>query len=264
MREVLVKRRHVIYVHGYDPQGPTGYYRLFKKEWKKFKTTWSVNSDLSDLQIESNDFAQWNITTSAPNWTVATRYDFLRYEDVLNANLSEPLYRQIPRALHWLIDDLVSGATYRIIRAAWRFWIHLFGLQLGLLIWLALAVIAGWLGGRIALAVFPGAPWLGLLAGVAVAIGCFYALRPIAERTFIIRVNNCWPYLREFGRGAAPCFDRPIEAAAGRLVEAVAANDVDEIVVVAHSAGGPLAPAILEKALSLDPELGRVVHPLSC
>jgi len=97
-----------------------------------------------------------------------------------------------------------------------------------------------------------------------VAIGCFYALRPIAERTFIIRVNNCWPYLREFGRGAAPCFDRPIEAAAGRLVEAVAANDVDEIVVVAHSAGGPLAPAILEKALSLDPELGRVVHPLSC
>jgi hypothetical protein len=47
-------------------------------------------------------------------------------------------------------------------------------------------------------------------------------------------------------------------------VEAVAANDVDEIVVVAHSAGGPLAPAILEKALSLDPELGRVVHPLSC
>ena len=157
MREGLVKRRHVIYVHGYDPQGPTGYYRLFKKECRKFRTTWSVNSDLSDLQIESNDFAQLECpTTSAPNWTVATRYDFLRYEDVLNSNLSEPLYRQVPRALHWLIEDLFSGATYRIIRAAWRFWLHLFGFQLGLLIWLALALIAGWVGDRATLAIFPG------------------------------------------------------------------------------------------------------------
>jgi len=253
----LIKRRHVIYVHGYDPQGPAGYYRLFEREWKKFKANWSVASELGKLEIESSDFAHWTIATSGPNWTVATRYDFLRYDDALLANLAQPLYRQVPRALGWLVDDAASGTTARIIRGTWRFWLHLFILQLGLLIWLALAVTAGGLAAY-SVGTYLSAPLvIALLAGVVVAILAFLALRPLAEGWFVIRVNNCWPYLREFGRGDATCFDRPIEAGAARLKAAVDARDADEVVVMAHSGGGPLAPAIVARALALDPDLGR-------
>jgi hypothetical protein len=175
----------------------------------------------------------------------------------LKANLAQPLHRQIARALRWMIDDVVTGTAARIFRASWQIWLHLFTFQLGLLTWLAMSIAMGVLVGRAATAI-AGAPLLiGLVAGVAVTILVVLALRPLAGRWFIIRVNNCWPYLREFGRGQATCFDRPIQIAAERLKAAADANEVDEIILIGHSAGGPLVPAVLARALRSDPDLGR-------
>jgi hypothetical protein len=42
----------------------------------------------------------------------------------------------------------------------------------------------------------------------------------------------------------------------------VRANDADEIVVVGHSGGGALAPAVVTRALELDPDIGRKGPPL--
>jgi pimeloyl-ACP methyl ester carboxylesterase len=73
----------------------------------------------------------------------------------------------------------------------------------------------------------------------------------------VIRVNNHWPYLRKFGRGEATCFDRPIEMGAVRLEELVRANDADELVLIGHSGGAPLAQCMAARALELNPDLGR-------
>ena len=62
---------------------------------------------------------------------------------------------------------------------------------------------------------------IGIATSVAVFFAIFVALRPLANRWLVIRVNNHWPYLREFGRGEATCFDRPIEIGAARLKELV-------------------------------------------
>jgi hypothetical protein len=253
----LIKRRHVIYVHGYDPQGAAGYYRLFEREWKKFKTTWSVTSDLGKLEIDSDDFAHWTITTSGPNWTVETRYDFLRYDDALKANLSQPLYRQVPRALRWFVDDLVTGTTARIIRATWRFWLHLFIPQLGLLLWLAVAATAGWFAAKFTLSYLALPFIVAFLLGAVAAVLVFLALRPIAERWLIIRLNNAWPHMHEFGRGEPTFYDRPIAACAARIKEAAADESTDEVLVIGHSGGGLIAPSMLARALELDPDLGK-------
>jgi hypothetical protein len=94
-------------------------------------------------------------------------------------------------------------------------------------------------------------------AGIAAAVGCFFLLKPLADRLMIVQINNHWPYLMEFVRGRASCFDRPVEAGARRLVEAARANAADEIVVVGHSGGGVLGPALMARALELDPGLGK-------
>jgi pimeloyl-ACP methyl ester carboxylesterase len=73
----------------------------------------------------------------------------------------------------------------------------------------------------------------------------------------VIRVNNHWPYLRKFGRGEATCFDRPIEVGAARLTELAHANDADEVVLIGHSGGAPLAQYMVARALELAPDLGR-------
>ena len=66
----LIKRRRVIYVHGYDPQGASGYYGLFEYGWKRFKRVWEVSTTLSPLKIVSNELAVWTVTTSGPDWEV--------------------------------------------------------------------------------------------------------------------------------------------------------------------------------------------------
>jgi hypothetical protein len=59
----VIRRRRVIYVEGYDPQGAKGYYRLFDRSWARFLKVWPLKSRLSELALESQDFAHW---TSRP------------------------------------------------------------------------------------------------------------------------------------------------------------------------------------------------------
>ncbi len=253
----LIGRRHVIYVEGYDPQGAEGYYGLFERSWKRFLGIWRLQARLGELRTDSQLLAHWDIDTSGPNWRVVTRYDFLRQEHFIRANLAEPLPRQIVRALGWTLDYLVSGAILKVLRASWAFGSALVLFQTLLIGWIALSAGVGWLvalgiGHILALPVLVAFP-----IGVAGAILAFLALRPLARRWFVIQVNNHWPYLCAFARGEATCFDAVVEAGAQRLIAAAQADEAEEIVVIGHSGGGALAPAIIVRALELDPEVGR-------
>ena len=78
----------------------------------------------------------------------------------------------------------------------------------------------------------------------------------MADKWLVVQINSHWPYLLRYGRGEPSCFDHFVEAGAQRLVEMVKAKDIDEIVVVGHSGGGVLGPAVVARALELDPALG--------
>ena len=262
----LIRRRHVIYVEGYDPQGAQGYYRLFDRSWTRFLKIWPLKARLGELKLESPDFARWDVDAAGPNWQVSARYDFLRQEHFIRANMAEPLSRQIPRALAWAFDYLVSGAIFRVLRASLYFGLVLIYFQLMLVAWIALPLVGGFLAALAtahALALIGPLGWLaGALAGAGAAVAIFLLLRRLAGRWFIIQINNHWPYLCEFARGEATCFDAAIEAGARRVVAAVRANETDEVIVVGHSGGGALAPAVVVRALELDPDLGRRGPPL--
>jgi hypothetical protein len=257
-----IRRRHVIYVEGYDPQGADGYYRLFERSWGRFLQIWPLRARLGALQIESRDFAHWEIEAAAPNWQVFTRYEFLRQEHVIRANMAEPLWRQIPRALAWAFDYLVSGALVRVLRTRWEFAAVLVYFQMMLITWIALALAGGWLSAIAAVHAFSLSTLAGAVLGLAAAFAIFFALRPLADRWFIVQINNHWPHLCAFARGEASCFDAPIEAGAQRVLAAVRANAADEIIVIGHSGGGAIAPAVITRALELDPDVGRRGPPL--
>src|SRR6516165_9375868 len=142
-QNALIARRHVIYVGGYDPQGAEGYYRLFERSWKRFLTLWPLASKLGPLVLDSEDFAHWNIEAAGPNWQVSTRYEFSRQEHIIRANMAEPTRRQIPRALAWALDYLVSGALVRLLRTSWAFCLVLIYFQMMLIWWLVLSVAGG-------------------------------------------------------------------------------------------------------------------------
>jgi hypothetical protein len=258
----LIRRRHVIYVEGYDPQGAEGYYGLFERAWRRFLKIWPLQAQVGELVLDSQDFAHWDIAASGPNWQVATRYDFLRQEHIIRANMAQPLYEQIPRALGWGLDYLFSGAIFRVLRASWEFGLALIHFETMLLWWLALPLAGGWFVAHVATNYLSWPAALAWLAGIIVMCTIFLALRPLARRWFVIQINSHWPYLTAFARGESTCFDAPIEACARHVVAAARANAVDEIVVVGHSGGGVLAPAVITRALELDPEVGRRGPPL--
>ncbi|HEY6259024.1 MAG TPA: hypothetical protein VIY51_24875 [Xanthobacteraceae bacterium] len=253
----MIWRRQVFYVEGYDPRGAAGYYDLFARAWKRCRDVWRFEGKLGELSLDSELIAHWDIAATGPNWQVATRYEFLRLEGVIGANMAEPMWRQIPRALAWAIDDHLSGTTARIFRAAWRFELHLLYFQALLLMWLVLSVAGGVIAALVAARVAAWPDLAAVAVGIAAAIGCFVALRPLADRWQVVQINNCWPYLRELARGKASSFDRPIDAYAARVVAAAQAAQCDEIVVVGHSAAGVTASAVMARALALDPEAGR-------
>jgi len=253
----MVRRRHVFYVEGYDPQGATGYYGIFQRNAKRFQKLWPIAVELRELKLDSDVLAHWEVEASGPNWRTSTRYEFLRLEGVIGANMRQPLWRQVPRALYWGLGDLLGGTTFRIFRASWRFGLHLVTYQILLMAWIAVAAAAGMLAGGLAtrLAGLPVA--VGVVVAVAAAAALFVALRPLADRWFVIQVNNCWPKLREFARGAPSSLRQPIDIFASRVVAAARANEADEILVIGHSGGGTLAPAVVTRALKLAPDLGR-------
>src|SRR5262249_46892836 len=254
-RRARIARREVIYVEGWDPQGAEGYYRLFERSVKRFRGTWPLEARLGELQFDWQAFAHWDSETSGPDWRVATRYDFLRQEHFIRAHMAVPLWRQVPQALLWMFDYLLTGAMARVVRGAWRFGLVLIYFQLMMLAWIWLAIGAGALAAFALwrLADVPGSA--ALLLGALAALATFLSLRPLAARWRMVQINSHWPPLCNFARGKPSCFDAPIEAAAQRVV--AAAREVDEVVVVGHSGGGVLAPAVVTRALELDPDVGR-------
>jgi hypothetical protein len=126
-----------------------------------------------------------------------------------------------------------------------------------LMYWLAASALGGWLAVWLLQRFFALPPVIGLLIGFLIAIACFALLRPLADKLFVVQINSHWPHLLRYARGEPSCFDHCIEAGARRLVEMAGANAADEIVVVGHSGGGVLAPAVVARALELDPALGN-------
>jgi pimeloyl-ACP methyl ester carboxylesterase len=252
-----VRRRHVIYVAGYEPRGPRGYYRLLEQECDRFQRIWPVSLTLKPIDFEAQDFARWLVDVRASNWQVSTTYDFLRAENFIRSDLAEPLIAQIARSLGWVVGDLVSGAQFRIFRASWRFGLHLVFVQLVLLDWLALAAAIGLTAGYVATNRFGLSTPVGIVTSLVMALASFLALQPAARRLGAIQIPSCWVILRRFARGRPTWLDPVIDIGAQRLVAVARANAADEIVVVGHSAGCVIASAVIARALECDPELGR-------
>ena len=258
----MIRRRHVIYVEGYDPQGAEGYHNLFTRSFRRFLKNWPLKTKVGEPVLDSDDFAHWDIEAAGPNWQVSTRYEFLRQEQMIRANMAQPMWRQVPRAIGWMLNYLFTGTLFRVYRAWFPYGLAITWFQLLLLIWLAGSALGGWLIAWLSMR-FLGAPALaGIILGIATAVGLFKLLRPVADKLFIVQINSHWPYLLEYARGEPSCFDHPIEAGARRLVEIVRVSDADEIIVVGHSGGGVTAPAVVARALELDPDVGRRGPPV--
>jgi hypothetical protein len=255
---VRVQYRHIIYVQGYDPRGLAQYYRMFRTELRKFGRLYQLATTLSRPQVAPDgETASWTIETKAADWQTRTRYDFLRWEDLIQRDLAAPIWGTVFHAI-WIYWRLVFGGTIaRFWKAHWRFATFITYPHVVLLIEALFAL-------GLAFAFRAGLEALGIpnLFSIAAAAALFVAtlgtmLKYTENQTYLLYLlcDTIWTW--EFSHRQRPDWDARIDRFAQYLADAARESDAEEIVVVGHSSGSFLGAEILARALKLDPAIGR-------
>ncbi len=253
-----VQHRHIIYVQGYDPRGLAQYYRMFRTELRKFGRLYQLDATVSRPQVAPHgETASWTIETEASDWQTRTRYDFLRWEDLIQRDLAAPIWRTVFHAI-WIYWRVVFSGTFaRFWKANWRFATFITYPHFLLLIeaMCALGIAFAFARGLEALGI-PDPFSMAAAAALFLAIlGTVLKLSENATYLLYLLADTIWTW--EFSHRQRPEWDERIDRFARYLIDVAREGEADEIVVVGHSSGSFLGAEIMARALKLDPNLGQ-------
>jgi pimeloyl-ACP methyl ester carboxylesterase len=95
------------------------------------------------------------------------------------------------------------------------------------------------------------------------AFAVFVVLRLTFGRLLFIRFAlDDWYFAREFIHRVRPGIGDRLDRFARELVRLARETDADEIIIYGHSLGAPLSLVVVDRALELDPRLGRRGRPV--
>jgi hypothetical protein len=255
---VRVQHRHIIYVQGYDPRGLAQYYRMFRTELRKFGALYQLATTMSRPKSSPDgETASWTIDTSGPDWQTRTSYDFLRWEDLIQPDLTWPIWRTLVYGISVFWRLIFSGTFGGFWRAHWRFATFVFYPHFVLLLEALGAVLMALVLGMI-LDAFRIPSGLIAAAGVAIFVAVLGTLLKYTEKyTYLLYLMSDHVFTMQFAHRKRPQWDARIDRFAQHLVDTVRTSDAQEIVIVGHSSGSFLGVEILARALDIDPDLGR-------
>jgi hypothetical protein len=250
-----VAKRLVFHVGGYDPiTSHVSAQRRFVREIERFQRTWTVEAIVDDFR-DSADQTQWNVTTTGPNWQVETDYRSVRWDDVIDGFSRRSIGSRIPLGLLAFLDFVLAGTLWRYLLSNWRyafFFLYPF-VTFGLLI--AAAFLIGVLAFKMTQSIAVAAAG-GLFGFAAVLAGPWRWLK-------LSDLFDDWIFSREYIRSGNSKIEQRLDRLAAELVAAATNSAADEILVIGHSLGAVLAVDLLDRALKLDPALGRNKVPIT-
>jgi hypothetical protein len=255
---VQVRKRLVIYVQGYDPRGLAEYYRMFRREYRRTCELYGLTGTVGRIEDNAEKFnTSWNVTINGDGWQVATRYMFLRWEDIIRKDFGRPAWWKIVHMYRVFGAAIFNGVFLRILRAHWRFGLFMIYPMMLMTIWLMLGAFVGTLCMKLVGAL--DAPALvANLVGVVTGLGTFASALWLTEpRTYLLYLCDDGISTHQFAHGERRDWEQRMEFFAGNVVDAVRDSNADEVIVVGHSSGSFLAVDVLDRALTRDPALGK-------
>lgn len=255
-----VRRRHVIYLSGFDPKGPAHYHRLFADQAQASGRLGGYRITVGPRQRASAHSAVWTVqyrptAGDADSTPVETVVEFLRWDDIVRSHWPRNPLTLAWRLVRTTLLYLRSGAMWRMLMLSWPPVLALFT-PFVLLIGLLLGVPAA---GLLAHGVAARTASLGAGAGtVLAALGALAGLAVWVERRMNVRwLLRSYAFTAVQGTRGCPELEARLDAFADRLVTRMAGEPrIDELLVVAHSSGSIMATAVLARALVRDPQLG--------
>ena len=251
-----VRRRHVLYIQGYDPRGPAEYRRLIALELRRFARLWGATASIKPGLVEDarTPSAEWAASVRGGEAQVAVRYETLRWDDLVQKDFAAPLPVKVLRGFVTLWDAVTSGLLWRVARAsprcaiAWSYPVAV------ILLITAVSAAAG--AGACAWVAAQG-PWpLALALGAAVAVALLLGALQLVKRAggFVFHLMDDGRSQRRYARREDAALHARVDRFADRIREVVAAGEADEILVVGHSSGSFLAIDALARVYERDPD----------
>ena len=254
MDRTAVSKRLVFHVGGYDPIAPqSGAHRRFVREIRRFELTWSAKA-LVDALHDGVDETKWQVITSGPNWHVETDFHLIRWDDVIEEFSRRRIWQRIPQGLIAFLDFVTAGALWGYLRTNWYYAIF----------FLYPFVMFGVL---IATAYFVGVHALHANETISAVITIYSVLAALVlgfwRWLHLGSLFDDWIFSRAYVRQRNPIIEQRLHRIAQEIVSAARGSDVDELLVVGHSLGAVIAVDLLDRALKLDPSLGKSGIPVT-
>lgn len=251
-----VKRRRVIYLHGYDPATSDRYRRLIARAGADRGGEPPAMTPVGSLSPVSQG---WRIDAKFEGQRVETVFEILRYEDVVRHWQKRPVWQRIWTGLGSWGRFIATGSLSRV----WSLSKGPAGLFFHPILILGGFLLLGNAAGRELgeLAERYGAPdWSSQLGRVVgISFGLWLSLR--LEKVFFGHLMlSLFDFMVRIAEDKAPAgrLTNRIDAFADRIVECVAEanrNKVDEILIVGHSLGAVVATQALAMAIERDVDL---------
>lgn len=253
-----VRRRHVLYVPGYDHEARSRSRSLFVRELIRYGRRFGLTEravgkveDLPDVPA-----VRWTVRAAKDDWATDTVYDVLRWDDLVEADFRKSVALRILARLIGAVDALVTSLAYRLYRLNWVFAaVGTYPLAMILLLGLGAALVgtlAAWLVALL------GAPRpVSWLLGLVATVGLVLFARPHFGRWYVWHLLYDWLFNWEHGNGRRPDYVARVDRFAAHLIHVARTTEADEVLIVGHSSGAGMAVETAARALEKMPELGR-------
>jgi len=249
-----IGRRLFVHIGGFDPETPERVHARLVRELARFRRTWSTLTWTSAPRYDA-DGAAWTVETTGRDWHVSTLVRFVRWDDVMADYARRPLWLRTARGAVAGLDFAAGGALKGYLRTNWRYALFFLYPLVVVAALLAAAVYAG-----AAVAALTG--WTAAGALVAV-VGLGLLIYGPVRWLHLPLASDDWTFARDYIRHPPPTLIDRLDRLAAEIVAAARTGEVDEVVVLGHSLGAVLAVDVVERALRLDPELGRGGSPVA-
>lgn len=253
---MTVRRRHVLFVAGFDPKGASYYHGLYQRESARQAALGAWTYEVGPRRRLASGNDAWEVRTmgKAGQPDVNTILEHMRWDDVVRREWPQGAWQVLVGSVMAYAHALASGRA--LLKVGQVAPMTLFSLAWPGVCWLAvvgLAILLAalvWGGGQAVLPAAVASAWMA--AGVAASVvglvfGGAWRLERRWNTTWLLRIYR---FADRWARARMPWLDERLDSMAKRLQEVLQDPEVDEVLLVGYSVGSMLSVSVVARALA--------------
>lgn len=242
---VIVRKRRVFFIPGYDPVAPRRYRELYRKEAVQ-------QADVSgyDIKVEAapsiDGHYGWMANARIEGEETESRIEILTWEDIVRSSMDRSIFSAYLVMIRTLWVYVTSGALFRLFRLRAQPMLAAFYPIVVLLAQLELAVLVVFLSWFLVPLPAMVSLFLGMAGGILLLI-MFYRHD---NRILAYYLMNDYGFSAQHWGRWPQSLEMRLKSFADRIVQALDDDDVDEVLLVGHSSGVHLGVSVLADVLA--------------